>query len=142
MIRNSKKIQRVAATAGLTFVAAVTPLVFSNQANGQSSPTDANGSTIYPVSVPAQPAVTAQVAGIQVTTTPATTVAPTTAAVSVAGVTVVAVSPTVEVLGIQEEAGEVALTGANSGTYTAAGIALTAAGAVLIGATRRRRRSE
>jgi hypothetical protein len=117
MIRNSKTIQRVAAVIGGSMIVAV---AFTNTASGQAAYTT--------VAAP----VTAQVAGV--------TVAQTTAAPST--VVAVAQSPTTagtEVLGVQEEAGEVALTGTNSGTYTAAGIALTAAGAVLIGATRRRR---
>jgi hypothetical protein len=87
----------------------------------------------------AAPASAPQVAGVQIT---ATTVAPVAApAVAAAAPSSVAQAPA-SVLGVQEEAGEVALTGSNSGTFTAAGIALTAAGALLIGATRRRRSAQ
>jgi hypothetical protein len=94
-------------------------------------------STIYeaPTSAP-QPARQVAVAGVQVTTS---TVAPAT----VAAVKSVDPAPTNSVLGTVTEnnAEEVPFTGANSGTYTAVGAGLTAAGALLITAARRKQRS-
>jgi hypothetical protein len=91
-----------------------------------------------PVTAAAVVAPAAAVAGVQVTTS---TVAPTTAAT----VKVVdpAPTPTNSVLGTVTEnnAEEVPFTGANSGTYTAVGAGLTAAGALLITAARRKQRS-
>jgi hypothetical protein len=97
-------------------------------------------STIYeaPTSAP-QPARQVAVAGVQVTTS---TVAPATVA-TVAAVKSVDPAPTNSVLGTVTEnnAEEVPFTGANSGTYTAVGAGLTAAGALLITAARRKQRS-
>jgi hypothetical protein len=148
--------KRAAGCVGAVVIVGLSATVgFGGSASAQTErPSSSSSSTIYEVLVgivpPGAPtagapvtaatvvAPAAAVAGVQVTTS---TVAPTTAAT----VKVVdpAPAPTNSVLGTVTEnnAEEVPFTGANSGTYTAVGAGLTAAGALLISAARRKQRS-
>jgi hypothetical protein len=129
------------------FMVVVTPAAFGQGAPPQETTPAYNGIVQAPPTLPnpVQPPApataapsTANVAGIQITTTP-TTVAITTAT-TVAPV--VSVAPQASVLGsVEEQAEDVAFTGSESGRFTALGVAFTAVGAALIAVTRRRRRA-
>lgn len=134
--------QRTAVVAGVVVSAAL--LLGAPQAFGQQVPyntpiVSANPSlpdpgARQPESVQVPP--TAAVAGIQVTTAAPTTAAPTTAVAKI-----VTVPASVLGVTIEEQVEDVAFTGSESSGYTATGVGLTAVGALLIGVTRRRRKS-